>query len=257
MTKGDKLVLAVRSALNNLTAADQPENKQIVFVDEDSLEQHYYNTRLESSILAMHGMSGMMYRNFINNLMSSPDVQSYLEVGCWTGSTAISALYNNSHVQKHWLIDNWSEWGNDGETERQFHKNWNSFIKDRPPVVIDKDCFDVVPSDHGISGVDVYFCDGGNDGGDDRNVYRALTHFYESMSDQFVFIVDDWFSNTPNPNGDCGSRLRKQTLNAINDLNLKVLFHIGMPQNNNTMSIDGRGNKYGWWNGCGILVLSK
>jgi hypothetical protein len=257
MNKGEKLVLAVRSALENLTTANEDERNRIILVDDDSLQQHCYITKLDSSILSMHGMSGMMYRNFINSLMSSPDIESYLEVGCWTGSTAISALYKNNNVKTHWLIDNWSEWGNNGETEKQFHENWNAFIKDRSPVVINKDCFDVIPSEHGITGVDVYFCDGGNDGGDDRNVYRALTHFYESMSDQFVFIVDDWFSNTPNPNGDCGSRLRKQTHDAIKDMNLDLLFYVGMPQNNNTMSIDGRGNRFGWWNGCGILVLSK
>jgi hypothetical protein len=255
MTKGDKLVLAVRSALDNLILGHGEDRKQICVFDQDSLEQHMYNTRLDPNILAINGMSGIMFRNFINNLMSSSDVESYLEVGCWTGSTAISALYNNSHVKNHWLIDNWSEWGGNGATEREFHKNWNSFITDRSPVVIDQDCFKMVPSDHGITGVDVYFCDGGNDEDGSRNAYKALTHFYDSMSDQFVFIADDWHSKTPND--DFGSKLREQTSKAISDLNLKVLFHLAMPQTNNTMSINGSGNRYGWWNGCGIFVLSK
>jgi hypothetical protein len=255
MNRGEELVFAVKNAFSDLVNSRHENYKQLCFFDDASFRQYFYNTKLDPSILNMDGMSGMMFRNFINILLSQPQISSYMEIGCWTGSTAISAMYNNHNIKRHWLIDNWSEWGNNGQTEMAFHKNWNRFIKHTPPVVIDKDCFQISPKEHGLENVDVYFCDGGNDESNERNAYRSLSHFYDSMSDQFVFIIDDWFCRTPT--GDVGEKLRNQTQQAISDLNLKVLFELGMPQQNNTMSINGSGDKYGWWNGCGIFVLSK
>jgi hypothetical protein len=253
--RGAELVNTVHKAFSELIDGNSEHHKKVLLLDNLSLKQYYYNTRLDPSILSLDGMSGAMFRNFINNLMAQPQISSYLEIGCWTGSTAISAMYNNNNVQRHWLIDNWSEWGNEGQTEKQFHKNWNAFIKNKSPVLIDKDCFSIVPSEHAMSAVDVCFCDGGIDETGERNSYKILSHYCPAMADQFIFIVDDWYTCTLG--GDAGAKLQSQTNQAIKDLGLTVLFNIALPQNNNAVYTDGVGDKYGWWNGCAIFVLSK
>ena len=254
MSRCEELKNALNNAFECLLNPKTEEYKYVSVFDPNSMRNHVYVTKLHPSILEIDGMSGVMFRIFLNNLLSDVNIKSYLEIGCWTGSTAISAMYNNN-IENHWLIDNWCEWGNNGLTEKTFHSNWNTFISDRTPVLIDKDCFGISPKDHGISEVDVYFCDGGNEENNGRNAYKALTHYYDAMADSFIFIADDWWSRTPN--SDFGSTLREQTEKAIKDTNLKVVYHVALPQNNNTMSINGSGDRHGWWNGCGIFVLSK
>ena len=70
----------------------------------------------------MVGMSGGKYPHFINNLIRGLPNPSYLEVGCWTGSTLCSAISRNR--VRATGIDNWSEFGGPKD---QFLANVNRF----------------------------------------------------------------------------------------------------------------------------------
>src|SRR5262245_31865440 len=52
-------------------------------------------SEIDPGVLAMVGMSGRKYRHLINNLIRGLADASYLEVGCWTGSTLCSAVSRN------------------------------------------------------------------------------------------------------------------------------------------------------------------
>jgi hypothetical protein len=51
-------------------------------------------SKLTPEILTIDGMSSPKIRHFLNNICSYPGA-SYLEIGCWKGSTFVSALYKN------------------------------------------------------------------------------------------------------------------------------------------------------------------
>jgi len=53
-------------------------------------------SNLNENILNIHGMSSAKNRHFLNNICNFPYV-NYLEIGCWKGSTFISALYENQN----------------------------------------------------------------------------------------------------------------------------------------------------------------
>jgi hypothetical protein len=257
MSRGEQLVAAVRKAWNDTAHGGTEKHRDISLFDPNTLKRIQYTTRLDPRLLTMDGMSGAMFRSFTNNLMAQPQISSYMEIGCWTGSTAISALYDNDNIQRHWLIDNWSEaWGTVDNTKNKFFENWNMFMKNKTPVLIDTDCFKINLSEHSMKNIDVCFCDGGNDEKGDRNVHKSLSHFYDAMGDQFIFMVDDWLTYAAHDTT-FGARIRSNVDQAIADLGLKVLFHAAAPTNNNTGYLDGSGDKFGWWNGCGIFVFSK
>ena len=73
-------------------------------------------SHITAPALAMEGMSGKLYRMFINNLMRLMPEARYLEVGSWAGSTACAAMDRN--VAKITCIDNWSLFG--GPKDRFF-----------------------------------------------------------------------------------------------------------------------------------------
>jgi hypothetical protein len=83
-------------------------------------------TRLPNEVLFLPGMSGRKYRMLINNLIGSVLNPRYIEIGCWAGSTACSAMYGNN--AKITCIDNWSQFGGPRE---QFFVNVEKFRNTR------------------------------------------------------------------------------------------------------------------------------
>jgi hypothetical protein len=176
-------------------------------------------------VLDYPGYSVAEYRIFANKLMSESSIQNYLEIGVWQGSTAIPALYNNHHKIQHWFIDNWALFGGPKDA---FVKNFTDIVGVSPNIM-NEDCFAIDPIQKGISNVDVYFYDGEHT---QEDQFKALVHYYPSMSDTFIYIVDDW---------NWVEQVQQGTMRAINHLNLKV--HKQWIRT--------------WWNGMGIFVMSK
>ena len=80
-------------------------------------------SEIDPDVLTMVGMSGGKYRHFVNNLIRGLPNPSYLEVGCWTGSTLCSAISRNR--VRATGIDNWSEFGGPKD---QFLANVNQLV---------------------------------------------------------------------------------------------------------------------------------
>ena len=75
-----------------------------------------------SGFYTIEGMSGKLYRFFINTLVRQLGDAAYLEVGSWAGSTLCSAIHDNK--VRAVAIDNWSQFGGPKDL---FFKNLRTF----------------------------------------------------------------------------------------------------------------------------------
>jgi hypothetical protein len=190
------------------------------------------HSKLDNNILNLEGMSGNKFRHFINNLCSLPGA-SYLEVGCWKGSTFVSALKGNESILKNVLaIDNWSQFGG---PKNQFFSNIQANLKNPNYEFLDVDSFNFeiekVKKKFGV-----YFYDG-----DHSKIAqeKAFTYLNPLLEDVFIAVVDDfnW------------QQVREGTFEAFKKMNYKVLYEkmIFTPfQDRNT-----------WWNGVYIGLIQK
>ena len=188
------------------------------------------HSKLSPEILSLNGMSSSKNRHLLNNLASH--CNKYLEVGVWKGSTIISALYGNN-VKEHFAIDNFSKFGGSkGEFTTIFEKSLGY-----KPNLFDIDCFSSDPLHLGIKDIDLYFYDGDHS---EISQSLAITHFYSSLADEFIFIVDD--INRP--------EVVRGTKDGIAKMGLVVEEEITINSR--------RMNDYKtWWNGLYIAKLKK
>jgi hypothetical protein len=191
-------------------------------------------SNLPNSVMSVPGYSGKEYKKFANRLLSNPNLKSYLEIGICKGSTAIPALHGNHQRLNYTLIDNFVTLGG-RDNKKEFLSNWKTHIGTEPNL-IDDDCFGIDPKSRGIMNIDVYFYDGEHT---EEDHYKALTHYYDSMAESFIFMVDDW---------DAWSQVKIGTFRAIEDLKLHV---------EHKREFAGNSNSDGWWNGCCVFVLRK
>ena len=144
-------------------------------------------SKLPNEILSISGMSTHENRHLLNALLSFGNL-SYLEVGCWRGSTCCSAIYNND-IKLALLIDNFSElqdlWKTDISVRDELFQNLKEYGKNYE--FLDQDFFDVNLLKYGK--FDVYFYDGFHSY---ESQLKALPYALDSLNDTFVFIVDDY-----------------------------------------------------------------
>ena len=199
------------------------------FIDESVTNSRYGKSKLNDEILALEGMSSNKVRHLLNNLCSKPGTR-YLEIGCFKGSTLVSALYGNNHwVEKAVAIDNFSEFGGPRE---ELHNNIKNHIADANLQFIEGDFEQLVIP---ISGINVYFYDGAHDA---QSQQFALHLMYPFLAKQFIYIVDDWNHPPAREGTEEGLKL------------YKVLKKVELPANFN-------GDKENYWNGIAIFLLEK
>lgn len=191
-----------------------------------------HQSKINDEILALHGMSSKKGRYLLNNICSLPGI-NYLEIGVWKGSTAISALYQNN-ITNYTLIDNWKICP--PVIQQALFSNFDTILG-HPPNIIEEDCFSFNPLEKGIRDINVYFYDGEHE---EIDQYQALTHYYDALADNFIFIVDD----TNYPPALVG------TIKAICEKNLKINKHWTLQATHNS-------DNDNFWNGMYVAVLSK
>ncbi len=196
----------------------------------ENAEKHISD--INQSILDLEGMSSPKVRHLLNNITKLNEC-NYLEIGCWKGSTSISALFNNK-VKNYWLIDNFSEFGG---PKNEFINNFTSIMK-YSPNLIDRDFISFDPiKEYNIKDVNLYFYDGFHSSECQR---YALSHYINSLQNEFIYLCDDW--NYEN--------IRHSTKDIIKELNLNILYEIELPAKFN-------GDTELWWNGLLVSVLQK
>jgi hypothetical protein len=138
------------------------------------------------------GYSGRKFQNFMNLIGGIPDTR-YLEVGVFNGSSLISILEGNNPSGVV-AVDLWDP----ADPEVTTMKNQVvSYVQGRYNQsgnvhILHQSCWEVRPSTvTALLGgpVTVYFYDAGHSLTDH---YLALAHYYAALTDEFIFIVDDW-----------------------------------------------------------------
>ena len=194
--------------------------------------------KVSDRVMDLEGMSGKNYRLFINNLIGSLPDARYLEVGCWAGSTACSAMEGNR--VRMLCIDNWTEFGGPKDL---FAANIEATLS---PVVE----FHFLESDFRavdysrIGKYNCYLFDGPHERQDQ---YDGLNLALPALDDEFVFLVDDWN----------WVAVRDGTMEAIANVGLKIksAIEVRTTQTNGHSEIHGKASD--WHNGYFLSVLEK
>jgi len=195
------------------------------------------SSKITPDILSIHGMSGIYTRHFYNNIMSMDDAR-YLEIGTWKGSSVCSAMCNNKATVV--CIDNWSEFGGPKE---EFLENFEKFKGQNNAQFIEADCFTIDVST--LPKFNVYMFDGNHE---EESHYRALTHFFPCLDDEFIFIVDDWNWED----------VRTGTLNSFKNLNMDIIYETEIrTTDDNTHPPWGSPAQLDWHNGIYVAVIRK
>ena len=190
----------------------------IEHVKNSILKAEALESKLTHGILALDGMCFSMTRHLLNNIVNIPGAR-YLEVGVHKGATFIAALYKNDY-DKAIGIDNWSECGDYGD---EFINICNHYIGEYD--FIQEDCFDVELD----SEINIYFYDGSHT---EESHTTALSHFYKSLADEIIFIVDDYNWN----------QVRKGTMRAVKDWNVLYGEWLGQSGSHHENTTYGAGN---------------
>ena len=247
----NKIVLSPKEETSILLEGDFDRNSYSKILRIAFFQSLAINTKIPDWIKFMSGMSGKKYRYFINNFISLIADPRYLEIGCWAGSTACSALYGNE--VKALCIDNWSEFADPKTINPSLNvKNpKKEFEINTKKVISEKIDFKFIESDfrkinyNEVGKFNIYFFDGPHE---IKDHYDGIAIVQPSLDDIFILIIDDW--NAPH--------IRQGTLEAINDLNIKIISKIEiMTTQDNTMPKFFQCQFSDWHNGYLIAVCQK
>lgn len=212
----------------------QNEEALIAHVELCVLKAEKGLSNLNTDVLKIEGMSSSKVRHFLNNVCSMPG-SSYLEIGCWKGSTFVAALYQNSKALVQAIgIDNWSEFGG---PKAEFFRNCSSFLSPNSYEVYEKNCFDFSMQSIFKEPVNIYFYDGNHSA---LSQELAFSYYNSILDDVFIAIVDDWN----------WFEVQLGTKKAFKELEYTVLYEKVMPARWN-------GDSENWWNGLYIAVIRK
>ena len=247
----NKIVFSPKEETSILLEGDFDRNSYSKILRIAFFQSLAINTKIPDWIKFMSGMSGKKYRYFINNSISLIADPRYLEIGCWAGSTACSALYGNE--VKALCIDNWSEFTDPKTINPSLNvKNpKKEFEINTKKVISEKIDFKFIESDfrkinyNEVGKFNIYFFDGPHE---IKDQYDGIAIAQPSLDDIFILIIDDW--NTPH--------IRQGTLEVINDLNIKIISKIEiMTTQDNTMPKFFQCQFSDWHNGYLIAVCQK
>lgn len=208
----------------------------ISFIDEAVRMADNNESKCTQDILQLDGMSGNKTRHLYNNLCAwkKPDGSPlrYLEIGCFKGSSTVSALYKNNCLST--VIDNWSQFGGQRHV---FEDNLEKYIDDWKTNVqiIEEDCFNM--SIHPENGpFDIYMYDGDHD---HESHEKAITAMWDYLADTCIIIVDDWAR---------WDFVRTGTLAGLSKVKHELLHKVERP---------GEDDKNGYWNGFALFLIKK
>lgn len=189
-------------------------------------------SKLNLEILSLEGMSSPRNKHLLNNILDIPNV-NYLEIGVHKGSTFISSLYQNK-INSAYAIDNWSEF-NDGDVKTCFLKNCNN-CNITNFTFLESDSFKL-GLDNIKHKINIYFYDGNHS---TESTCNALTYYYDSLDEEFIFIVDDydWID------------VQKGVKIGIKNCKLNIIYE-------QQLKADFCGDNNTWWNGLYISILKK
>jgi len=186
------------------------------------------------------GFSGYRFRHMMNNICSLPGV-NYLEVGTYKGSTLISAVSGNeSSLSSINAIDNFSEFSIKTNPKNELIQNIERFLPNAKINFYEEDCFKFNVKK--LPKIDVFFYDGEHS---EESQYKAFVHFYPSLADTFITVIDDWEQEG----------VRKGTRRAWEELGFEIISARAIIPGTRTNPFENPSAQ--WWHGTHIAVLRK
>lgn len=188
-------------------------------------------SKLPPGIFHVRGMSGSKTR-MLYNAMCEPPGTRYLEIGCWAGSTFVSALHGNPGTHGT-VIDDWSEFGGPCD---EFFKNVRTWLPATADIkVLEGDYLDLAPALE-PGKFNVYLYDGPHS---EESHADAVTKLYHALAKPCVFMVDDWAFES----------VRKGTKRGLDEVGATIA-HVS-----EVLPFRGE-DPHGFWNGICIFVLA-
>jgi hypothetical protein len=197
------------------------------------------DSKLPAYVRDIDGMSGQIYRSFINNLVGDHPDPRYFEIGCWAGSTATAALYGNK--AKCLCVDNWSLFG--GPKEKFFENIERIRSSNIDFKFLERDFRSIDYSAIGL--FNIYMFDGPHATIDQ---YDGVKLAQPALEETYILIVDDWN----------WSVVRDGTLQALIDTKSSVQSSIEVRTNFEDSSLaPDYSKKSDWHNGYFIATVKK
>lgn len=200
-----------------------------------------YESNLPFEVLMMTGMSGSKNRHILNNLVRMTPNARYLEIGCWRGSTTVSALYENN-PEYHAIIDDFSEFPNP-DTKNILMENCKKYLG-KEPNFMEVDCFNIDPVANGIKDINIYLFDGLHSA---NSHFLSIVNYYNSLADNFILVVDDW--SWPN--------VQKGTVAGLKAARISVSYAIQPGAPPVARDPAPPHDPINWWNGYLVAVCKK
>jgi|SRR6056300_1039335 len=192
-------------------------------------------SQIDDSVLGLEGMSCARTRHLFNNLCSN-NVNNYMEVGSYLGSTICSSISNNN-LKNAYYFENFSEF-QDRQKKEVLENNIKKH-KNKTKIHAYYEDFFTNVKNKGIKNIDLFFYDGQHN----QQVQRAnLPLSHSCMSDYFIYVVDDWFCKASKP--------YLMTWDTIIRFNFKVISFTELPHR-------GMSEKEGFHGGLGIFVIEN
>jgi len=193
------------------------------------------NKTLPSLSKETKGLSSYKIRCFLNAI--GKNKHNYLEVGCFKGSTTVSALEGNQQqIESAIIIDKFSK---SGASPQDIYKLMEK-IQYTKYELIASDCFEsecLQKLDKLNKRFSLYLYDGNHKYIRQYNAFAVLGKY---LTDVSIVMVDDWN----------GRYVRQGTKDAFRDQNYIV-------HKEWKFTSPGNGHKKGWWNGFYIAVIEK
>lgn len=186
--------------------------------------------------LEIPGMSGVVYRKFINNYARAISNPRYLEIGSYTGSTLCSAIGGIDGMEAL-AVDDFSYGGSSHEVCQQNVEAVRS--SDAKISVINQKFEDFDFSAHGK--FNIYMYDAEHTEMDQR---LAISRCVPALDDVSLIIVDDW-----NDHGGVTTHVKLGTYAGFEDTNLEILYKFEVETGVNPPFPSP------WHNGYGVFLV--
>lgn len=196
------------------------------------------SSKLNASILDLSGFSGAKGRHLLNNLCSLPGA-CYLEIGVFSGSTFISALYGNADTLLDAVaVDHWIYFSNERHT---FLDRTSTHLPNNSFRLIEQNSFTIDVNAAFPNPVTIYFYDGDHSEEAQR---LAFAYFNPILADTFIAIIDDW---------DAWPKVKSGTKRAFKELGYVILYEASLGAGRLGTVSDSKN----WWNGMYVAVIQK
>ena len=222
--------------MTTITNKKYEEHSQIELIEAALTDAKNRSSLIPTTALEIPGMSGILYRAFINNYIRKLEKPRYLELGSFTGSTLCAAI-GGIHNVEALAVDNFSY---DGSSLTKCRENVESVRGINANInVIDYRFEDFDFSAHGK--FNVYMYDAGHT---EEDHYNAIVRAVPALDEISLIIIDDWNDH----NGEV-SHIKTGTYNGFADTNLEILYKIEIETGVNPPFPSE------WHNGYGIFLV--